>query len=97
MSEPLLPCPFCGGNAMEYAYFYQQYQVICRDCAAMVEGWTQKKANEKWNNRRSTGLLNWLDSEIAKYRDSLDQSFVTEARRGELERCRKMVRRLMSQ
>ena len=59
MSEFIKRCPFCNGEAKTYSYDpYDSYQgncstgrVECRNCGAMVEAKTLKKAIEKWNRR----------------------------------------------
>jgi hypothetical protein len=53
-----------------------------------------------WNNRRANGLVNWLEAETAKYDASVSQGQAgggLDAKRQELRRCRKMVKRLMGQ
>ena len=55
----LKPCPFCGGEAEEYEYYFgdsrtPSYTVNCKNevCGAEI-GWheKQKEANQAWNTR----------------------------------------------
>ena len=61
MSEiKLLPCPFCGGEAIQEAgeriVCYDEYEyfecVHCTNCKASVEGETVEEAVNKWNTRK---------------------------------------------
>jgi Lar family restriction alleviation protein len=57
--EIIKRCPFCGGEATNYAYDsydgYQgdctRYRVKCRGCGAMIEDRTAEKAIAAWNKR----------------------------------------------
>jgi len=54
MSNELLPCPFCGGEADQVLTDYEQVQVEevrCRDCWATVGGATEAAAILAWNHR----------------------------------------------
>ena len=56
----LLPCPFCGGEAIqeagERAVWYDEYEyfecVHCTNCKASVEAETVEEAVTKWNARK---------------------------------------------
>lgn len=60
MSE-LLPCPFCGGEAILDARIFDEtfaYVIFCVDCAkdeiqTGIGGFDKEKIIEKWNMRRS--------------------------------------------
>ena len=48
MSEiKLLPCPFCGGKALEC-----KTKIICKDCTCTVYGANLDKAKKNWNTRK---------------------------------------------
>ena len=48
MSEiKLLPCPFCGGEAMEC-----KTKIICKDCTCTVYGVNLEVARKIWNTRK---------------------------------------------
>lgn len=49
MSE-LLPCPFCGGEAEEYA-IAGCGMIRCGNCGASIGGTFTKDATEAWNTR----------------------------------------------
>lgn len=62
MSEiKLLPCPLCGGEAIQEAgeriVWYDEYEyfecVHCTNCKASVEGETVEEAVTKWNTRKA--------------------------------------------
>lgn len=57
MSEiKLLPCPFCGGEAIVYEdEQYNQYMIGCKNCCAVepMTEWTSKEnAIAQWNTRK---------------------------------------------
>ena len=57
MSEiKLLPCPFCGGEAIVYEdEQYNQYMIGCKNCCAIepMTEWTSKEnAIAQWNYRK---------------------------------------------
>ena len=58
MSEELKPCPFCGGEDIDFASTNgKSFALVCRNCAARVGGRhypdhvEQKEMIEKWNTR----------------------------------------------
>ena len=60
MTEKLLPCPFCGGEALTgYGICeYNRWGVYCRGCSAVVEvedyngmADTEENAIKMWNKR----------------------------------------------
>ena len=59
MSNTLLPCPFCGGEALMRERYIngvantKHYIRECRHCKATFAHWFRsiKKANEAWNRR----------------------------------------------
>ena len=58
MSEKLLPCPFCGGEAkvqINTEMGGSQYQVLCTECPVTVGRywyWNKKDAIKAWNTRK---------------------------------------------
>lgn len=51
----LLPCPFCGGEAMaiENNFYTDIHSVMCRNCFAESDRYhTQKEAIKQWNTRK---------------------------------------------
>jgi Lar family restriction alleviation protein len=65
MSETLLPCPFCGGEALMRERYIngianrKHYRRECRHCKATFAHWFRsiKKANEAWNRRANLGRI----------------------------------------
>lgn len=57
MSEKLLPCPFCGGEA-EYHVECEMVTVRCSICGATTSGWWDEpeEAIAEWN-RRADGWI----------------------------------------
>lgn len=52
--EELKPCPFCGGEAVLFAYeIFCEHSVRCKSCyCGTEEGYrTGKEAIEAWNRR----------------------------------------------
>ena len=96
----LLPCPFCGSQVeVEQHAFNKKYYAECRcsveSCTDQFD--TQEKVANAWNRRRSTGLVNWLEAEMQKWREGLIGGPMAECKFQELKRCRKMVKRLLGQ
>lgn len=49
MSEELKPCPFCGGEAVIFKYYWQ---VRCEECMAETSIFeTREEAIKAWNRR----------------------------------------------
>jgi len=95
----LLPCPFCGDRAklVEPAELTLWY-VSCECCGASHEATTQQKVIVAWNNRRANGLINWLEAEMKKYQTGMTSgNSVLAIKHAELQRCRKMAKRLLGQ
>ena len=96
----LLPCPFCGDKAkLVDADELDVWRVYCECCGVRHEATTKQRVIVAWNNRRAYGLVNWLEAEAEKYdiSISLGHSGGLDAKRQELRRCRKMVKRLLGQ
>ncbi len=97
----LLPCPFCGEQAVEddeEVGTQTKHWVCCSCCNAMVYSFVSaKRAAQAWNNRRASGLVNWIDGERRKFGSFGLGGAVTDARFHELGRFRKMVKRLLGQ
>lgn len=53
MSEPLNPCPFCGGEAdfERYGDSRQSTQVLCSGCGCLLEGPEEFGHGGQWNRR----------------------------------------------
>ena len=48
----LLPCPFCGGEAIEVEPLADGYwRITCRDCCARMCGTHRRMNQEAWNTR----------------------------------------------
>jgi Lar family restriction alleviation protein len=64
MSETLLDCPFCGGEALMRERYIngianrKHYRRECRHCKATFAHWyrSMKKADEAWNRRAQPEL-----------------------------------------
>lgn len=97
----LLPCPFCGEQAVEddeEVGTQTKHWVCCSCCNAMVYSFTSsERAAQAWNNRRSTGLVHWVEGEKKKYSAICPGGAVSDARFHELGRFRKMIKRLLGQ
>ena len=77
-SEPLLPCPFCGGTAkLELAHkdkvmHRQFYGVVCRNtknvggscCMEQVPSASKEAAIDRWNMRNGVKNSNCLEEII---------------------------------
>jgi Lar family restriction alleviation protein len=65
MSNTLLPCPFCGGEALMRERYIngiantKHYRRECRHCKATFAHWyrSMKKADEAWNRRVQPELI----------------------------------------
>ena len=51
MTDKLLPCPFCGGEAIVRGSIVTYDHVACRKCNSAMIGDTKEEAIEKWNTR----------------------------------------------
>lgn len=60
MMDKLLPCPFCGGEALMRERYIagvantKNYRRECRHCKATFANWyrSMKKADEAWSRRK---------------------------------------------
>lgn len=58
MSEELLPCPFCGGEAVLHHYYYKEcaYWVQCDACRVSTLAYLDKEyVIRAWNTRVQEG------------------------------------------
>lgn len=74
--DDLLPCPFCGGDAVERPFFRGMSIIRCRKCRADGKaGNTLDEAVAAWNRRTSPpcppDLTTQADAEIAILRSDL--------------------------
>ena len=74
--DELLPCPFCGGDAVERPFFRGMSIIRCRKCRADGKaGNTLDEAVAAWNRRTSPpcppDLTTQADAEIAILRSDL--------------------------
>lgn len=71
MTEPLKPCPFCGGEAQIVRCNSGKYQCFCRNCGCTQTMFfdSPEEVPEEWNARP---FENEKDAEIARLRDALD-------------------------
>lgn len=51
---PLLPCPFCGGEAIQNNHpdLEGRYYVKCTDCNATIVDDRPDKVHARWNERK---------------------------------------------
>lgn len=95
MSAELLPCPFCGDEPkLREPNELEVWRVACECCGARHEATTRQRVIVAWNNRRTNGLVNWLEAEMKKF---ADKPIYANAKYQELKRCRRMVKRLLGQ
>jgi Lar family restriction alleviation protein len=54
---PLLPCPFCGGEAefVRHGTPRQSSIIACTDCGARVETGETWNEGQLWNQRKTCG------------------------------------------
>lgn len=51
MTEELLPCPFCNGEAT-IRLTQERYYILCKKCLSRTVDWASKlNAIETWNRR----------------------------------------------
>jgi Lar family restriction alleviation protein len=88
-TEQLLPCPFCGGEAV---YFPQEYPdktfhaVKCKNCYIVWEGHpTKSAAIEKWNTRAALSPPQAVDEKGIREADEELYPFKNENDRHHLE------------
>ena len=49
--DSLLPCPFCGGKAMDAGARGESYEVCCSGCPVFIVELNRTRAFEAWNRR----------------------------------------------
>jgi Lar family restriction alleviation protein len=48
----LRKCPFCGGEAETYSYYFNEWYIGCRECSCDLGVFdTKEEAIEAWNKR----------------------------------------------
>jgi Lar family restriction alleviation protein len=48
----LKPCPFCGGKAETYDYYFNEWYIGCVECSCDLGVFdTKEEAIEAWNKR----------------------------------------------
>lgn len=78
MSEPLKPCPFCGGDA-QMCYGLDPYSyVMCLDCEAESHDWASERETAAAWNRRASPWINFAerrpeDGQHCWYTDDMTQ------------------------
>lgn len=82
----LLPCPFCGGEAMLMAQTFS-WEVHCLPCTASVSEETQPEAIAAWNTRTaaeaaSKAEIAELAQALANHNDVLRSAYQIAARKG---------------
>lgn len=77
VSVELLPCPFCGGEAMEIER-YGFHEVCCLPCTAAVQAKTEAEAIAAWNTRPSQPPV--MDVERVAFVENLVDELIETAR-----------------
>ena len=50
--QELKRCPFCGGEAETYPYYFNEWYIGCRECSCDLGVFdTKEEAIEAWNKR----------------------------------------------
>ena len=50
--QELKPCPFCGGEAETYPYYFNEWYIGCSECSCDLGVFdTKEEAIEAWNKR----------------------------------------------
>ena len=50
--QKLKPCPFCGGKAETYPYYFNEWYIGCGECSCDLGVFdTKEEAIEAWNKR----------------------------------------------
>lgn len=66
----LKPCPCCGGEAKEIHLRHMGHhghRIFCGECLITTETMhSRDSVTERWNRRRTDGMIAWLDAEIEK-------------------------------
>lgn len=99
---PLKRCPFCGGEPTVTESRSEWVEVIystisCHTCKYWMNGSssdTPGSLEGRWNRRRTDGLGNWIEGELAKLADS-NMEVRTYWRWQALVECRKQMRKLL--
>ena len=72
MSNKLLPCPFCGGEAYEYrsGLQFSLCEIVCKDCGCRTERMAVADAYTTWNTRKPMErILERLEEEAKENRE----------------------------
>lgn len=70
MSDQLKPCPFCGGDAFEFAGV-----VGCDRCGASVSAFSKDEAIKAWNRRTGCGsVVARISYDEGKLRQLVDEA-----------------------
>ena len=96
----LKPCPCCGHRAIELWQERTSYDdwwtIRCLNCDLMVEGSDRQAVIERWQRRRTDGMIAWLDAEIEKWRHLNGVQLLHAVnRRDALIQCKKQLLKLL--
>ena len=93
----LKPCPCCGHRAEQIHMRHlgiEGYRIYCGGCHITTETMANRDSVvDRWNRRRTDGMIAWLDAEIEKRDESL--WFDDRAKARALRQCKKQLLKLL--
>lgn len=97
MTSELKPCPCCGGRAEEIHLRHMGHsghRIFCVECLITTETMhSRDSVVERWNRRRTDGMIAWLDAEIEKCKESPWFNIRSQAKA--LRQCKRQLQKLL--